>query len=52
MLWHGQVFSFLAVATSLIGFILGLTDFISDNLKVWLTVVKSLTGSWRLPLVS
>ena len=29
-----QAFSFLAVATSLVGFILGLTDFIADNLRV------------------
>lgn len=29
-----QVFSLLAIATSYIGFVLGLTDFISDLLKV------------------
>ena len=39
-----QAFSFLAVATSFIGFVLGLTDFISDNLKVRL--VKPPSAGW------
>ena len=37
-----QAFSFLAVATSFIGFVLGLTDFISDNLKVMAVLVLPL----------
>ena len=35
-----QAFSFLAVATSLVGFILGLTDFIADNLRVRTTSIS------------